>query len=259
MAEEETLRALLLRDWRVDRDADVPAYAQIAERLSALIEAGSLEVGGRVPSERELAEWTDVSRMTARAALQALQDQGVVARGAGRTGTLVAPPPVDHDLTAFAGFTEMVLRQGMNASATVRVAESLPAPAEAVSQLRLEPDAEALRIVRVRRADGEPLTLEDSWLPAALFPGLLGNDLSGSLYELMAGYGLAPVRATERLAPVLADADEAHALRTDVGAPLMLVERTAFAADGTPVEYARDLHRGDRARFVVHVATAVPR
>jgi hypothetical protein len=34
----------------------------------------------------------------------------------------------------------------------------------------------------------------------------------------------------------------------------MLVERVAFAADGTPVEYAHDRHRGDRARFVIHVA-----
>jgi DNA-binding GntR family transcriptional regulator len=33
----------------------------------------------------------------------------------------------------------------------------------------------------------------------------------------------------------------------------MLVERVAAASDGTPVEFARDHHRGDRARFVVQV------
>jgi DNA-binding GntR family transcriptional regulator len=34
----------------------------------------------------------------------------------------------------------------------------------------------------------------------------------------------------------------------------MLVERIAYTDDGTPVEYARDRHRGDRARFIVEVA-----
>jgi DNA-binding GntR family transcriptional regulator len=36
--------------------------------------------------------------------------------------------------------------------------------------------------------------------------------------------------------------------------PLMRVERIAYDAEGTPVEYAEDRHRGDRARFVVEVA-----
>ena len=34
----------------------------------------------------------------------------------------------------------------------------------------------------------------------------------------------------------------------------MLVERTAYAADDTPVEFAHDRVRGDRARFVVRVS-----
>ena len=57
----------------------------------------------------------------------------------------------------------------------------------------------------------------------------------------------------ERLEPVAAGAHEAEALGVPEGSPLMLVERVAYAADGTPVEFARDRHRGDRARFVVRV------
>ena len=98
------------------------------------------------------------------------------------------------------------------------------------------------------------MLLEDSWLPAALFPGLLDHDLTGSLYVLMRdGYGLDPVSAVERLEPIVARAHEARALAVPEGAPLMLVERLARAADGTAVEFARDRHRGDRARFVINV------
>jgi GntR family transcriptional regulator len=42
------------------------------------------------------------------------------------------------------------------------------------------------------------------------------------------------------------------------GSPLMLVERTAYAADGTAVEFAHDRHRGDRARFTIETAADVP-
>ena len=66
-------------------------------------------------------------------------------------------------------------------------------------------------------------------------------------------YELAPASATERLEPVAARSHEAAALAVPEGSPLMLVERVAFAADGTAVEFARDRHRGDSARFVIHV------
>jgi len=44
---------------------------------------------------------------------------------------------------------------------------------------------------------------------------------------------------------------EAEALEVTEGAPLMLVERTAYARSGEPLEFARDLFRGDRTRVVV--------
>ena len=44
---------------------------------------------------------------------------------------------------------------------------------------------------------------------------------------------------------------EAEALEVREGAPLMLVERVAYAAAGHPVEFARDLFRGDRTRIVM--------
>jgi GntR family transcriptional regulator len=44
---------------------------------------------------------------------------------------------------------------------------------------------------------------------------------------------------------------EAEALEVTEGAPLMLVERVAYAQTGRPVEFARDLFRGDRTRIVM--------
>ena len=88
--------------------------------------------------------------------------------------------------------------------------------------------------------------------PAARFPGMLDFRLDGSLYELLeVRYGLRPHRARESLEPVTAGVREAEALEVAEGAPLMLVERTAYARSGEPLEFARDLFRGDRTRVVV--------
>jgi GntR family transcriptional regulator len=81
---------------------------------------------------------------------------------------------------------------------------------------------------------------------------MLGCRLDGSLYELLeVRYGQRPHRARESLEPVTAGVRDAEALEVSEGTPLMLVERTAYARTGQPVEFARDLFRGDRTRIVM--------
>jgi GntR family transcriptional regulator len=241
--------------WRLRHRSRTPVWAQIEERLVERIESGRLAPGERLPPERELAEWLSVSRMTVRQALGSLAARGLLERGVGRGTFVRAPGKVEHDLSGALGFTARLERQGLRAGVLSVAAQELAAPGWVAAALELDAEAPVLRVERVRAADERPLALEDSWLPAARFPGLLESDLRGSLYALMRErYGLGPVSAVERLAPVVARAHEARALGVPEGAPLMLVERVARDADGTPVEFARDLHRGDRADFVVRVA-----
>jgi GntR family transcriptional regulator len=240
--------------WTVAERSPKPAWVQIEEQLADRIESGALGAGQRLPPERDLADALSVSRMTVRQALASLAARGLVERGVGRGTFVREAAKVVHDFTRVAGFTEEVERQGLEAGARILEAREFPAPDEVATALGIDADTAVLRVERVRLGGGTPITLEDSYLPAARFPGLLDEDLSGSLYALMRDlYGLGPVTATERLEPMAARSYEAGALGVDEGSPLMLVERVAYAADGTAVEFARDCHRGDRARFVIHV------
>jgi GntR family transcriptional regulator len=245
-------------DVRLRHRSGVPIHMQIEQQLADAVIAGRLAPGDRLPAERELAERLRVSRMTVRQALSSLARRGLVERGVGR-GTFVAEPKVEHDLRTVAGFTAQLQRAGLEPAAQVLRAGIDPAPPAAAEALGLEPGAPAAHVERLRSGAGRPLTLEDSWLPDALFPGVCELSLGGSLYALMRErYGREPVRAVERLEPVPARAAEARLLGVARRSPLMLVERTAFTGDGTPVEFARDRHRGDRVRFVVEVAPEVP-
>ena len=251
---------LALRRLRVRLDrADSPAHAAIEDGLAQAIAAGELTPGERLPAERELAERLGVSRMTLRQGLGSLERRGLVERRVGRRGgTFVSEPKIERDLTAMAGLTAQLRRQGHRAGARVIAAEEGPASGRTAAALGVAPGAPVYRVVRVRLSDEQPLALERSLFPASRFPGLLDGPLDGSLYaELEQRYGNGPVRAVESLEPVVADASEAALLGVREGSPLLLVERTAYDLAGHAVEYARDLFRGDRTRVVVESSAAM--
>jgi GntR family transcriptional regulator len=214
-----------------------PAHAQIADRLLEAMARGELATGDRLPPERDLAAQLGVSRMTLRQALGALADRGLLVRAIGRRGgTWVARPRLERDLGTFSGLSEQLRRQGVEAGAVVLSAAEVD---------------DAVEVVRVRLADGEPFALERSRFPSDRFAALLDLDLTGSLYDLLADrFDAAPVRAVEWIEPVLAGVTDAAALGMRRGAPLLLVQREAYDEDGVVVESARDLFRGDRIRVV---------
>src|SRR5580700_621082 len=235
------------------RGPGATVHGQIEDWLAGEIAVGALMPGDRLPTEQDLAAWFGVSRMTLRHALAELAKRGLVTKEVGRHGgTFVAAPKLEQDLTTLAGFSEQLRRNGMVAGARVLSARSRPAGPAARAALQLGAGDQVHEIRRIRLADGRPVALEHSLFPAARFPGMLDARLDGSLYELLeVTYGLRPHRARESLEPVTAGAREAEVLEVELGAPLMLVERTAYARSGEPLEFARDLFRGDRTRVVL--------
>ena len=217
-------------------------YAQIIAQIEQAIADGELAPGDRLPPERALAEEHGVSRMTVRQALQSLEARGLLRRTIGRNGgSFVARPKVERDLGTFSGLSEQLARQGVAAGARVL-------------------SARARSTVRSRSCACASPTESRSRSSARAFPRIASRacsscDLTGSLYELLGDD--APVRAVERIEPVLADADDAAALGLRVGAPLMLVDRVAYDDDGEVVETARDVFRGDRTRIVAWTSELV--
>ncbi|MHB8470945.1 MAG: GntR family transcriptional regulator [Gaiellaceae bacterium] len=218
-----------------------PAHTQIEAALERAIERGSLTPGDRLPAERELAHRFGVSRMTLRQALGVLERHGRLVRSKGRYGgTFVAEPKLE--LVGTSALSDQLRNLGVAAGTRVLDARERDARPD-----ERELGARVYAIVRVRLANGEPVALERGAYAIAAFPGLLDQPLDGSLYELIrARYDDVPVRARERLEPALARPDEAAALGIQPGAPVMLVERTAYGATGRALERSRDVFRGDR-------------
>lgn len=106
----------------------MPLYRQLVERLVSQMESGELPPGGRVPSERELAEEFGVSRTTARLAVDELVISGIVYREQGR-GAFVAAPRL-YGLQGFVSFSTDVAARGMQPRSRALAQESIsPTPA----------------------------------------------------------------------------------------------------------------------------------
>lgn len=243
-----------LKPWP-DLGEQLPAHAAIVRWLDPQLDR--FTAGDRLPAEIDLADALGVSRMTLRQALATLEERGRIERRRGRNGgTFVSRPRFDLTLTGLPGFTEQMRRAHVEAGAVVVRAHTIVAPDDVRQALHLRPGSKVHEIIRVRSADGEPIALEDTFLPAATFPNLLEYDVTGSLYELMdTEFDRAPASAEEVVEPVAATPDSASLLKVRAGRPLMLVTRTSYDAGDTPVEFARDLFRPDRTRIVLRTRT----
>jgi GntR family transcriptional regulator len=235
------------------RRAEPAAYVQIEEELAERIRTGMLRPGDRIPPERELAEQMQVSRMTVRQALGRLADRGLLVRERGR-GTFVSEPKLIQSLSRLNEFYDQMISQGILPSSRLLSGQEVLASAAVAQVLDLRIGEPLYKVVRLRLGGGVPLALETSFFPARLVPGLLDYDLERhSIYRLMERYDARPVRATQSLEPVPARDQEADALEVPAGSPLMLVERIAWDTQDRPVEYAKDIYRGDRSRFVAEL------
>ncbi len=233
----------------------VPLYIQIAETLLDQIESGELAPGDRLPPERELSELFGVNRMTVRQALHMLETQGLILRRQG-SGTYVAEPKIERKADRMFPFTQSMQQRGYVPGAKVVLLEQRPVEASVAKHLQLPISAPVYYIHRLRFINREPVMLERFTVPADRFPEFEAHDLeTRSLYEIMeTEYGVVVDRAWQSLEAVSATEYEAKWLQVEVGAPLMLERRLSFDRDGRPIEYGKDLYRGDRFRFVTEVA-----
>ena len=235
----------------LNKTEGIPLYVRIRESLHDDIRQEVYQPGQKIPSEDELAVQYGVSRMTVRQGISDLIEEGILYRRHG-VGTFVTQLHVERDHTRLNSFFESARQKGIQASGEVLKAEIVPAKLKVAKGLALQESEPVIRIITLRRANGEPVTVHDAYVPYKLVPNLMELDLASKhLWELIESFGFRVKRADQRLEAREADERLAEQLNIDVGAPILFKERTVYADDGTPVEYTFCYNRGDRYSLTV--------
>ncbi len=237
-------------------DASEPHYRQIERTLRSRI--SRLRAGERVPSDAELGIEFGVSRMTARHAMQALAEDGLIRREPGR-GTFVARPPVHRRANRLMTFTQEMSRAGRTPSSRVLTRVIRPSSAAEAASLEIPDHEPVVHLRRLRLADGQPVALESTVLIAATAAAVMTADLAGgSLHETLGRAGVVLRRGTATISAVAATSQDARLLALRGGDPLLVERRVIVDNHGRRIEATESRYSADRYALVVQFEVEAP-
>lgn len=235
------------------KESHIPLHMQMADVIREQIRRGELLPNERLPSERELCEHYNISRITVRQALSTLNQEGLILSTAGK-GNFVAQTGFTEELQPLSSFTQDLARRGMSASSITLAQSIIPADDGLSTKLTIPRGAEVVRLHRLRLADGLPIAIQLTYLPHHLCPNLLKFDFSArSLYDVLRHeFGLVLTRSDTEIMAALVQPDEASLLKLSRPAAVLVSEQTTSLENGVVIEVTRSTFNADRYKLHTH-------
>jgi len=218
---------------------------EIVEELQKRILQGFYAAGQRLPSEREIADELNVSRVTVRTALLRLQAENlldIVPRGGAfvrsvSTKAIIASGP---ELKQSGSFIRAMERQGRQTLVRFIEPSSIIPTGDAIgAKMEVDPGTKVLRRYRLHLVDRVPYRILDSYYLASLLGDLLGKDEGYiPLFKWLREHtGLRAARVVEGFNCRMPSAEEATLLNISRGQPVVDMDRWVWADDNTLFEY----------------------
>lgn len=227
-----------------------PIYKIIENDIKEKINIGELKNGDLVPSENELKETYNVSRMTVRQALNNLVNDGYLYRYKGK-GTFISSRKIEKNIHGVRSFTEEMEATNRRVSNKVTHFELVQADHEIAEKLFLNEGDEVIHIERIRYGNDIPVLFENLYVPANLFKTLKKENLNGSFYvylEKELNYQIS--HCIQSIEAISTDQKISFALEVPKSSPTLLICRNTFLSNGRPFEYVRSYYRADQYKFV---------
>ncbi len=218
-----------------------PIANQVTEILTDRIRMQQYEPGSRLPSEDDLAKELRVSRATIRSALARMAGEGLVVRRQG-DGTYVNENIVEVP-TRMGGmwdFLRLIEQSGCTASTTLLSKKIRLASVVEANALNILVDSTVLALRRLFYADGKPVILAESVIPADLILQPLGpedgilpiKDLLSQNCDQTIAYTIVDIHAE------LPNEAIRHLMQFNGGAPILRLQQVFFNRNNLPLLYS---------------------
>lgn len=236
----------------IDESNRIPKYIQIHNWIGGMIRRGNIKKGDQLPTEEELARMFGVNRMTVRQAIDTFVTERMVVRKRGKGTFLVNERGRDliHELHNISSFRDDMEKLGLTPTTTTLKVEVIEADSRIQEALLLTGFKKVIHTLRVRKADGEPVLIERSYLPYHEFSEILKEDLSGSLYHLLVEkFNVNLHHSTQVFSAVISSQEEQQLFGLAEPCPCIQLESVIFDPDNIPIELLISCYRGDKYRF----------
>lgn len=230
----------------IDSSLPTPLYYQVYTILRQKILSGDYVEGDLLPSESEITRVFQVSRITAKRALDELATEGIATRRRGR-GTLVTySEPITPSTDNFDGLMENLLQIAQQTEVDLISFEYEPANKRVARALALTPGQTVQHAVRVRHKDGKPFSYVVTWVPEDIGRSFDQGELENqAILALLERAGVTISHARQTISATLADNVTAPLLGISLGWPLLKVDRTVYDKSERPVELINVYYRPD--------------
>lgn len=234
---------------RPDPASPTPLYLQIANKLTMAIQAGYWLANQPLPSERALVEAFGISRVTARKALEVLEQEGRIQRRPG-SGSYITPR-LEQPLARFTHLSEMIKQRGFKPGSRWLSREIAFANAEEMQHLHLPHNSRVSRLLRARTADDVVIGIERTALPHELVPD--PEAVGASLYDYLRTTGFGVARATQHIGAASVTGELASLVDLPPGAAVLHLTRIGYLDNGVAVELTHSWFRSDYFTLVAEL------
>ncbi|MDR9387665.1 MAG: GntR family transcriptional regulator [Balneolaceae bacterium] len=237
----------------------LPLHEQISHWIETKIDEGMYESDQKLPSEYQLSEMFNVSRVTVRRALQTLESSRLIYRCQG-LGSFVGKGKTRQPLVRLTDFMEDMHRAGMQAKSTVLSMGVVDASAAVAEQLGVTEGQKVFQLNRQRLGDDTPLAMDETWLPFAYGQLIEKVDLGNrTIFAILEeDYEIPVMRGCYQITSTTATKDLARCLDTEEGAALLLLHRIAYTVGDKPIFYQKRYYKSDAFAYEMRLDRVEP-
>ncbi|MBM7657000.1 UTRA domain-containing protein [Sporolactobacillus spathodeae] len=236
----------------LNKDNLYPLYIQVKRRIIEDIHNDTYTEGSRLPSETELCEKYEVSRITIRRSLQDMVDSGYLVRKQGK-GTFVKRGKIKRSLISPDGYTEYMRETGQRPERKIVEKVIKPCSPFIAKRLAIPLGSEVLELCRILYIKGVPLGFELNSYPIIRFNGLEAyiDDHVSTHEVLQKEYGVTLKSNYKVLNVLLANEKIANYLHCNVSDPVYQLDKTAFNQYKAAVYHSMMYCDVNRVSFVI--------
>jgi GntR family transcriptional regulator len=247
------LLSSLKAEWQLARNGSIaraPLYHQLYSVLKAAILDGTIAYGAQMPTEQQLAKKFEVSRITAKRAMDELASEQLVTRHRGKGSHVTyhyQPKPVRAPLV---GMLKNLIEMGKHSIVRAISVEVVVPPADIRTILELGEKDTVHRTVRVSsNEDGEPYAYYVSWTVGNLRGFTQRRLEANTRLDLLRQNDIQLTRVEQFLSAENASVPVAEELEIEPGKALLSIRRLGAMDDGKIVDVIDALYNPDRYQY----------